>query len=334
MINFWFRKDKNHITGGDIYNRMVFDALKKRGFQVSARNGYLRCYQGRGSTYIDSLYTFLMTGSKAGDIDLMDYRVAMSCSGRHRGKRMIILFHYDINETRKKRKQRFFFRRFLKNAREAKLIVIAQCWKTFLESWGLTDIDIVYCAYDVAAYRPYLSRRDFLKRFDLPDKPIIYLGKNSIPKTLKAYQIVKELETDYLLVTTGPRREFKGPLHLDLNFAEYSSLLHWSGVTLLLPRFAEGWSRIAHESIICGTPVIGNGCGGMKELLMKTRQTVLPENDPAAIRQQIRRIISSRQRVEEQDALYARQFDLDYFARRWEEILQDFIPEPNPERSS
>jgi glycosyltransferase involved in cell wall biosynthesis len=329
MINFWFRKDKHHITGGDIYNRMVFDVLKKRGFKLSAKKGYFQCYQGRGSTYIDPLYTFLLTGSKAGDIDLMDSRVALSCSARHRGKRIIILFHYDLNETRKRRKQRFFFRRFLKNARDAKIIAIAECWKTFLEAYGLNNIDIVYCAYDVDAYRPYLSKADFLKKYNLPDKPIIYLGKNSISKTLTAYHIVKALETKYLLITTGPGREFKGPVHLDLNFAEYSSLLHFSAVTLLLPRFAEGWSRIAHESIICGTPVIGNGYGGMQELLLKTNQPILTESEPEPILHLIGDIISAAKRVDEKDSLYAKKFDLNYFADQWEKVIRDSIPGAN-----
>jgi glycosyltransferase involved in cell wall biosynthesis len=332
MINFWFRKDENYISGGDIYNRLVFNVLKERGIDPIKKNGYCKFYQGRGSTYIDTLYTCALTGSKADDIDIMDYRTAMSCSRRHRGKRMIIMFHFDINETHKKRKHRFYFKRFLKNAKDAKIIVIAQYWKTFLKSFGINDIDIVYCAYDVDKYKQYISKEDFLKRFNLPDKPIIYLGKNSKAKTFTAYNTVKSLQAKYLLVTTGPRREFNGPVHLDLNFREYSSLLHLSNVTLLLPRFFEGWSRIAHESVICGTPVIGNGAGGMRELLEKTHQYILDETHPAEILGLIEEITASAKRVEKEDSLYAMTFNLKYFGDKWEKLVKDLVSKSKDEK--
>ena len=38
--------------------------------------------------------------------------------------------------------------------------------------------------------------------------------------------------------------------------------------------FNEGWCRSAHESMICGTPVIGSGKGGMSELLKGGKQII------------------------------------------------------------
>jgi glycosyltransferase involved in cell wall biosynthesis len=277
MINFWFSKD--YLTGGNIYNRMEFDVLKEKGFDIVERKAYTP-YRGKGFTYVNALYTYLAKTSRAHEIDIMDYRAATWCSPRHRGRRVIIMFHFDLEETGKKKKHQFFFNRFLKNARDAKIVVIAQYWKNYLLSLGFDSIEVIYCAFDIDKYKQYISKQDFLRKFGLADKPIIYLGKNSKPKTLTAYQIVKPLEKDYLIVTTGPVKEFNGPVHLDLNFNMYSSLLHFCTLTLLLPRFSEGWSRIAHESLICGTPVIGNGKGGMRELLEKTNQTVIDENEP------------------------------------------------------
>jgi glycosyltransferase involved in cell wall biosynthesis len=327
MINFWFSKD--YMTGGNIYNRMVFDVLKNRGFDIVEKKAYTP-YHGKGFTYLNALYAYLGSAtsaySRSVELDIMDYSAASWCSRRHRAKRVIIMFHFDLEETKKKKKHQFFFNRFLKNAQNAQIVVISQYWKNYLSSLGLNNIEVIYCAYDVPRYKQYISKQHFLQKFGLPDKPIIYLGKNSKPKTLNAYKIVKSLENDYLIITTGPKKEFNGPVHLDLDFNAYSSLLHFCTVTLLLPKFSEGWSRIAHESLICGTPVIGNGRGGMRELLEKTNQIISDENQPAEIHRLIKKITASAERVRQKDSLYVRQFDLKYFGQHWETLIENLLP--------
>ncbi|MGD2084738.1 MAG: hypothetical protein PVH61_01020 [Candidatus Aminicenantes bacterium] len=359
MINLWLSKD--YLTGGNIYNRMVLDVLKNKGFDIVEKKAYTP-YHGKGFTYLNALFTYLGSATPThsrsarwrsfGDIiskicgnnkvsqgiskknstyelDIMDYSAASWCSRRHRAKRVIILFHFDLEETKKKKKQQFFFNRFLKNAQNAYIVVISQYWKNYLLSLGLSNIEVIYCAFDIARYKQYISKQDFLQKFGLADKPIIYLGKNSKPKTLNAYQIVKPLENDYLIITTGPKKEFNGPVHLDLDFNTYSSLLHFCTVTLLLPQFSEGWSRIAHESLICGSPVIGNGRGGMRELLEKTHQVIIDENQPAEIRRWIKKITASAKRVRQKDSLYARQFDLKYFGQQWERLIKNLLAPGN-----
>lgn len=319
------------MTGGNLYNRMVFDVLKNRGFDIAARKAYTP-YHGKGFTYLNALVTYLLKTSGTHDLDIMDHRTAAWCSPRLRAKRVIIMFHFDLEETPKKKKNRFFFNRFLKNAGDAQIVVIAQYWKNYLLSLGVKNLEVIYCAYDIGKYKPYISKQHFLRKFALADKPIIYLGKNSKSKTFNAYQIVKPLENDYLIVTTGPRKEFDGPVHLDLDFNAYTSLLHFCTLTLLLPRFSEGWSRIAHESLICGSPVIGNGKGGMRELLEKTNQIIIDENQPAEIRRLIKKIIASPKRVHQKDSLYARQFDLNYFGNQWEMLIKKVLPGGNKDR--
>ena len=100
MINVWF--SKNYMTGGKIYHRMVFDILKKRGFSVAERKAYTP-YRGKGLTYLNALYTFLVKTSRVQELDIMDYSAASWCSFRHRGKRVIIMFHFDLEETKKKK---------------------------------------------------------------------------------------------------------------------------------------------------------------------------------------------------------------------------------------
>jgi len=322
VVNYWF--SKNYLTGGNVYNHMAFDALRERGFQPVSRNAFTS-YRGKGHSYLNACYTYLALSSRTTDLDILDYGVATCCSPRIRGKRILILFHFDPAETRKKRIYQFYFDRFRRNAQDAKVVVIARHWKEFLERQGFQDLEIIHPAYDVDRYQPYHSREAFLKEHALPDRPIVYLGKNSKPKTQNIYQQLRPLADRCLLITSGPKREFEGPLNLDLNFKAYCSLLHHSAVTVTMPQFDEGWSRIAHESVICGTPVIGNGRGGMAELLQDTRQMILPDSDPGRIIHEIGEIVSTGRRVPEEDREFARTFNLKYFADRWEEVVRKMV---------
>ena len=322
MIHFWF--SKKTMTGGNIYNHMVADALRTKGYTVKTRRAFTG-YTGWGHTYINSAYTFLTQFSKPQDLDIMDYPVAARCSKLARGQRIIIMLHFDLQESRKKRKQRFFFNRFLKNAQKAQIVVIANHWKSFLEDKGLKKIEVIPCAFEIERYRQYTPASEFRKQHGLDDRPIIYLGKNATSKTLLSYRNLEALKDDFLLITSGPRREFIGPIHLNLDFKDYCSLLHAASVTVTLPQFDEGWSRIAHESLICGTPVIGSARGGLGELLRATHQLIMKENTAEILQRAVRQIIREGRDVPEEDQQFARSYTTEFFGHQWQTLVNSYL---------
>ena len=322
MINLWL--SKNYITGGNIYSNMVFDVLHTKGFNIDKKYAYTP-YQGRGASYIDTLYTYFFRTSQINDIDIMEYNTFTRCSRSYKGKKIVTLFHYDVSESPRKIKRRFFFNRFKKLSKDASMVVISNYWKDFLLSMDIDDVTVIHCGYETEKYKPYISKQDLFTSFGLPDKPIIYLGKNSTSKTLEAYRLLKPLESDYLIVTTGPRTDFHGPVHLNMDFKTYVSFLHYCSVVVLLPQFDEGWSRIAHESIICGSPVIGNGRGGMRELLEGCNQIIVDDNDTQNILKLVDEVVSSGVRVGEKDHLHAKSFNIERFGDQWEMLINKFL---------
>ena len=62
--------------------------------------------------------------------------------------------------------------------------------------------------------------------------------------------------------------------NLMLPFEEYRLLLAASDIVITMSLFKEGWNRCVHEAVLCGTPVIGSGKGGMEELLVMSGQTI------------------------------------------------------------
>ncbi|MHA1284906.1 MAG: glycosyltransferase [Promethearchaeota archaeon] len=319
MIRIYF--SNSSFSGGNIYNYEVYKTLKTH-FKYCKKIYCHTNYNKIGETYINGIYSIFKERSDQGDIDIFDYTKSVWSSFRNKASRIIIFHHFDRYVANKPFKYKIYFNRFLKSARSATVVTVSEFWKNFLEENGIKNIKIIYNSFDISKYIPTLSRIEFLKKFKLPDKPIIYLGKNSKKKTKKAYELIKSLEKNNLIITTGKVKEFEGPICLDLNFKDYVNLLCHSSVTVLLPDFLEGWSRIAHESILCGTPVIGNGSGGMRELLEMTEQYILTYNHKDLILDKIKNIIISKERVKEEKIEKLRRFNTNYFNNEWVSLIK------------
>jgi glycosyltransferase involved in cell wall biosynthesis len=319
-INFYF--SSGELTGGYLYDEQVFNALKRADFNILKYNVFT-IYKGRGQSYIDGFYSKLISYSRSEDIDIFDYTKSFWCTRRSKAERIIIFHHYDSTENGKQRKYELNFNRFLKNAQNATIVVVSEYWREKLLGYGLKDIQVIYNSFDRDKYQYFLPIDEFRKKFSLPDIPILYLGKNSIAKTLFAYNQLKSLGNDYLLITSGPRKEFDGPIFLKLTPLDYISLLHHSVACILFTDFVEGWSRIAHESILCGTPVIGNGSGGMKELLQQTNQIIMEELNIEKLKRSVDEIYKNCRRVEENDIKKIEKYDQKYFTQAWWNLVKE-----------
>lgn len=320
-INFFLSNATR--SGGNIYDTSVLDLLNEK-YQVKSHNAFTS-YRSIGHSYIDLLYTSITAKSESTNIDILDYTSSTSLLPRLNGKRIIIFHHFDENENNKPKKYNVLFKRFLKNAQNATVVVVSQYWKDFLHSHNLKDVKIIYNSFDDKRYIATLDKKSFLSKYNLDDKPIIYIGKNSRSKSLKAFELLQHHKNVYNIVSTGKKLEFEGPTNLDLTFEDYINLLHFSCCTVLLTEFKEGWSRIAHESILCNTPVIGNGAGGMSELLEMTKQIQLKEYEASKLHNTIQSIIQNNVRVPKENKEALLGLNMLYFKESWFNLIDNKI---------
>lgn len=155
-----------------------------------------------------------------------------------------------------------------------KIIVVAEIWKQMLEDKGFKNVIKIYNSFDVKDYQFSDSeKQEFKVKYNLVGKPIIYIGNCQILKGAQmSYEKLKDM--DAFLVTSGIKDIDIPTIHLALPFKDYKLLLATADVVLTMSLFMEGWNRTAHEASLCGTPVIGTGTGGMKELLTIAEQTI------------------------------------------------------------
>ena len=132
---------------------------------------------------------------------------------------------------------------------------------------------------------------------------------------VELYNLLKKDEK-YFLVTSGARDINLGNLHLKLNYEKYIQLLYVSDVTVILSKLNEGWNRVAHESVLCGTPVIGNGVGGLGELLKITEQTIFDGKIKFYDQYQnaMNSDISKAQNI-------LKKYNYNYFKKEWQKLI-------------
>ena len=192
-------------------------------------------------------------------------------------KNMLIVHHIDNDNVsglpRLLGRINFWYMRRFKNRFDV-VITVSAYWKQRFTDWKFPRVEVLYNSLDPSAFdiAPY-EVETFLHKYQLHHKPIIYLGNCLQAKGADiALQHLSNVDAHF--VTTGGKDMDLPTRHLDLPYREYLCLLKSAQVVVLMSRFTEGWNRIAHEAVLCGTPVIGSGTGGMGELLEKANMPI------------------------------------------------------------
>jgi len=102
---------------------------------------------------------------------------------------------------------------------------------------------------------------------------------------------------------------------LKLDRQDYLCLLHASDIVITMSTMVEGWNRIAHESLLSHTPVIGSGRGGMLELLEGAGQKVV--TDVTTLPAVVEEVLKDKKYFTEKGFEYVRKFDSKYFEDEW-----------------
>jgi glycosyltransferase involved in cell wall biosynthesis len=198
-----------------------------------------------------------------------------------RSKTIVILHHYDRKE------QNSWFYHFnmelliylLKiDSNKLRVVVVAQYWKDWLIKRNVkeSNIDVIPNLFDNKIYEDV--------KIETVKKQQIYLGQFGAKQHPIVFEIAEELTAlgYYCFFTTPYSTELYTHQYYDvkhLALDEYLKELAASLYTVCLTSFNEGWNRTAHESMLLGTPVIGNNAGGLGQLLSEANQPIVSTKD-------------------------------------------------------
>lgn len=178
--------------------------------------------------------------------------------------------------------------RHLASRRRTQIVTVSQVWARQMRRWGFQRVQVIYNAFRLDDYA--LGDDEVgpcLQRLGLAGQRLLYVGNGLQRKG--APQMAQALaDWPGTLVATGVRSDLPatpGLRCLSLPFRDYLCVLRACEGAVLLSQFREGWNRTAHECVLVGTPVLGSGRGGMRELLRGAGQAVV--TDAMAARQRV-----------------------------------------------
>ncbi len=304
--------------GGGVYGKYIskMEGVKTYYLLQDGINSRIK----KGIIYFFNLYKFSKKNSSDITIRNMD-----SCFFFNENQKNIVLVHHHDPVSKNKLVlwyQRFIYWNMLRKIEKIDTVVVGSIyWEKYFHSIGVENIRVIYNPFEVKKYR-YKGNDaivKFKKKYNLANKPIIYIGGLQKEKGAdKSYNALKDLDT-YLVSTGVASIQLENVIHLDLDFDEYITLLQSCSLAVLMSQFKEGWNRVAHEALLCRTPVIGTGYGGMGELLDETNQTIC--RDFSQLRDIVIQKLQEEKRVDDQAYAYVASFDIDRFDKAYDKIL-------------
>lgn len=317
-------------TGGNIYEFSIYDQLRNKldinCFKFDPK--YPSFLRPRKLQY---LYQIHKLDTSPYDVVIANKVAAHSGIHKKKNKKILILHHIDPPSSPHPFVNKYFDDYMLKNLNKfSSVVTVSEYWKHFLSQYiDQSRIHIIYNSFDIAKINYLVTDLDtimFKKEHNIPlDKIIVYGGNSLRIKGIGTLTKVLKNEKNLHIVTSGKKDIDYGNQHLNLNYEDYLRLLKCADVSILLSDLKEGWNRCAHESILCGTPVIGKNSAGLGELLRKTKQSVI-----TGLKQLdnlvplIHEITSGKNNIQFGQKELSK-YDMSYFTKEWLNVLNRTI---------
>ncbi len=316
--------------GGVVYDDKAKDILSKE-FDLDLINSESKYFKKvRYLKIPESLfYLFKLKGKK--DLWIRDFFSTITLSlKKTKGKNLVMVHHLDlsglplISRPFLNLLKRFFF--YPKLQKADAIVTVSEYWKNYLIKRGYKNVYKIYNSFNLSNFN-ILDKEvlDFKQRYNLQDKPIIYLGNCQKAKgVVESYKALKDLNVH--LVTSGTRQVKIPALNLNLGYKDYLKLLKASSVVITMSKFKEGWCRTTHEAMLLKTPAIGSGTGGMRELLEGGKQIVC--EDFRKLKEKVEYLLENpgvREKMGENGYIFAKKFTLEEFEEKWIDLIEKVL---------
>ena len=320
LESFKQKKITSIIKGGNVYNFQAAMALAQK-YDVTIDESAIKQDHHNVLKY----YLRHRLNTPQADVTVKEnYPVVVGAINKN-SKNVALIHHIDkINSGQSYGHKVFFVELFRKLRKMDLVITVSEYWKNFLEEHGCKNVKVIYNSFIPEDYQ--IEQNDiaeFRNKYSIPDKPIVYIGNAHKQKGVyEAYNALKDLDVE-LIMTDAQNLASDLPVRfLSLSRKEFVTLLHASEVVVLMSKLMEGWNRVAHEALLCNTPVVGSGTGGMGELLTKSKQ-IITTNE--AIKENVETVLKNRSKYINVGYDFVKQFDMNYFNSTWQQTVASLI---------
>lgn len=265
------------VTGGYLHEHFVCNSvcrlLAEKGIEVSM-------HKFRTNRFFKGLSQLKMVwqGMKhaQSDLNLVSNWMALYAIWRNvfSKRKIIITWHHHDDADVKTKMTGLYMRwlfRILSGTRSKRIavMVVSDYWATFFKARVSPSVEIIYFPnlFDTNYYQSFKSTK-IAKQ--------IYLGQYAFKTDERIFELAKQLtQQGYTCFFTTLIESQAGIFeHYEvIKFYEhddYLKLIAQSEYSIAYTKLNEGWNRIAHESILVETQVIGVNKGGLGDLLKES----------------------------------------------------------------
>jgi glycosyltransferase involved in cell wall biosynthesis len=205
------------------------------------------------------------------------------------------------------------------------VVTVSEYWRRELQRVGCPWVEVIYNSFDTVEFDIDMPEADAtVRKYGLPtDRPLVYIGNTGRGKGVEdVYAALKDAPFALFMTGNEPDKRLPVPC-FNLERREYLCLLEASSVVLTMSRKLEGWTRVAHEAMMCESPVIGTGSGGLLELLQAGGQIVHP--GAAGLREAGEAAMARRAELGSRGRAYAETLNLTYFNNAWVRLVTTLL---------
>lgn len=271
--------------------------------------------------FLESLYYLSKLAGRKDFWILGPHAVILLNKKKTQGKNLALVYHIDsLKSPLVFLINRLFYWR-LKDVDA--IVTMSEYWRNHFLKKGYKNVYKIYCGFNIKEFDITEEEvLEFKKKYGLEGKPIIYLGNcHKVKGVVDSYKALAGL--DAYLVTSSRRQANVPTLNFDLNRKDYLRLLKASSAVITMSKFKEGWSITTHEAMLCRTPVIGSGEGGMQELLEGGKQIVCQNFKKLC--QEVEYLLDHpevRKKMGEDGYAFAKEFTLEKFEKSWLNLIK------------
>lgn len=274
-------------TGGYRHESILFQSLSAYFSEL----GQVEAIPVRKERYFENIFAYFTLLSWSykqadGDINIVTVRSALPAILRNRfNKKEVwtVIHNFDPNDGKSKWMTWYYkwlFKVLIKkNDRRFKVITVSSYWNTYFKNTiGLPHTFIFPNLFDLQYYQAIATDKK---------NPWIHLGQLSSKNDPEIFRLAEELVKDgyYCYFSTMDEHDVRHNGNFEIikfeSFRDYLEQMARCCCTLALTEVNEGWNRVAHESLLVGTPVIGYDRGGLGDLLRESNSIIVKNIDEA-----------------------------------------------------
>lgn len=277
-----------HETGGSRHEKFLFD----QAVEFYAQTQTVKPEQIRKNKYFQTplahlellIWSFFKSQAELNIVTAKTALMAVLRNWFNQKKVWIVMHNFNENDWSSPRLSWYYKTLFKllrkKNDNKFKVIVVAPYWSHyFKQTLQLPNVHLFPNFFKTNWYQSYCNE---------PKTKLIHLGQWSSKNDPAIFKLAEHLSQkgwQCYFTTLQPKQTQLSSAHYQIkyfeHFKDYIDAMAKSEYTLALSGIAEGWNRIAHESLLVCTTVIGYNKGGLGDLLKESKSYIVNSTEEA-----------------------------------------------------